>query len=531
MRAALLALPLAAFLLTQPSPAHGAAFTVNNTLDAVDATPGNGICADATGACTLRAAIMEANALAGADTITLPLGTYTLAIPGPGEDAAATGDLDIDSTVTITGAGASSTIIDGGDLDRVIHSAPNGQVITVRITGVTVQGGRGAGGAGIFNGRFGLGLLELTDSTVRSNVATGGSGGGILNIGMVRLENVIIRNNDGAVSGGGIFNQGTITISGSSIRSNVANSTGGGIDSGGTAVITDTTIDGNTAGPGSGGGGGVYNFGTMELANSTVSSNSSDDWGGGLGNSGPLTLTNVTVSGNVAGAEGGGLWHHPIGSSTLLNVTINANTAATGGGIYSLAGAFLGVVTTKNTIVADNIATDCAGGVPITSLGHNLDSDGTCGLTGTGDLPGVDPLLGPLADNGGPTQTRALLVGSPAIDAGDNSGCPATDQRGVARPQGSACDIGAYEFQPASTPTPTAVPSPSPTAVPSPSPAATPAPTSTPGATPTPTLAPISLPPTGDGPPSSSAGMLAIALLIGVGAAVGASLRLMRRRS
>jgi hypothetical protein len=87
----------------------------------------------------------------------------------------------------------------------------------------------------------------------------------------------------------------------------------------------------------------------------------------------------------------------------------------------------------------------------IQSAGHNLDSDGSCFLTATGDLPKHNPLLGPLAFNGGPTETQALLAGSPAIDAGATDGCPQFDQRGVARPQGRACDIGAYERVPPTT--------------------------------------------------------------------------------
>src|SRR3989442_8077572 len=119
-------------------PASAASFTINSTVDAVDASPGDGVCAEATGACTLRAAIMETNALPGTDTITLPAGTYTLTIPGAGEDASATGDLDITDVLTISGAGADSTIIDGAHLDRVLHMSPTSfQGVDADITGVT----------------------------------------------------------------------------------------------------------------------------------------------------------------------------------------------------------------------------------------------------------------------------------------------------------------------------------------------------------------------------------------------------------
>ncbi len=439
-------------------PVYAVNFAVDSTADAVDANPGDGVCDDGAGRCTLRAAIQETNALAGPDIITLPAGTYTLSIPGADEDAAATGDLDITDDLTLTGAGRVTTVIDGGAIDRVIHSALDGQSITVTISGVSVENGRTSfsGGAGIFNGRFGLGLLELRSVFVRNNIVAGpgGSGGGIHNIGVVNLEDVIVHNNDGFVTGGGIFNQGTLTISASTVRDNVTNSTGGGIDSGGTATIIDSTISHNFAGLGAGGGGGINNFGTMEISNSTVNDNSSHDWGGGVANSGELALTNTTLSGNAAGTEGGGLRNHPLGTSTLTNVTISDNTAATGGGIFSLADpfAFGGSVALKNSLLAHNTPFNCSGGGPIISHGHNLDSGNTCNLAGLGDLSSTDPLLGPLADNGGPTETHALLVGSPAIDAGsDDCPPPATDQRGLPRPTDgdadgtSACDIGAYE--------------------------------------------------------------------------------------
>ena len=116
----------------------------------------------------------------------------------------------------------------------------------------------------------------------------------------------------------------------------------------------------------------------------------------------------------------------------------------TGGGLGDCL-PLVATFTLKNTIVANNTPGGDCGNTEVTSEGHNLDSDGTCGLSGPGDQSATDPQLGALRDNGGPTFTRALLPGSPAIDAGEDVGCPATDQRGVPRPQGPACDIGAYE--------------------------------------------------------------------------------------
>ncbi len=156
------------------------------------------------------------------------------------------------------------------------------------------------------------------------------------------------------------------------------------------------------------------------LTDSTVSDNEAVDSGGGISNSRELTLTNSTVSGNTADDYGGGIGNN-VGTASLKNTIVANNTAA--------------------------IDNDCTG--MINSNGYNLDSDGTCNLTGPGDLPNTNPNLGPLADNGGSTQNHALLAGSPAIDAGSPD-CPppATDQRGVVRPQGVACDIGAFELKP-----------------------------------------------------------------------------------
>jgi len=276
-------------------------------------------------------------------------------------------------------------------------------------------------------------------------------------------------------------------------------------------------VSGNNADKG---GGILNNSGTVTITGSTISGNFASDKGGGILHTGTtMTLTNSTVSGNTADGvnadDGGGgiLVRQPI---TLNNVTVANNTAALdGGGIFNSGG---GATTTlSNTIIANNNAEDCVADInAIVSSGNNLDSDNTCGL-GSGDHPGVDPLLGALAGNGGATQTHALGAGSPAIDA-IAAGCPppATDQRGITRPQdgdsdgSAACDIGAYEFQVPATPTPA------------------------PG---TPTLAPATatpaaLPPTGDG--SGDGGSVSTTwLVVGAIAALGAAtvgLRVTRAR-
>ena len=373
--------------------ALGAEFTVDSTADVVDANIGDGVCDDGAGNCTLRGAIQEANALGGADTITVPPGTYFIAL----------GDLDIAGDLTINGSGAIDTIIDGGALDRVlrIHFG------TVVITGVTVQNGN-----------------------------TSGEGGGIINFGALTLTDSTVTGNSTIESGGGIWNGDSVTL-----------------------TLTNSNVSGNTAKL----GGGIVNFrGTVNVENSTVSANTggSDGGGGILNNGGPMTLTNSTVSGNSSDSIGGGIYNTGDSTLTVINSNVSGNTAdGSGGGVYNGSG------TTElvNTIIAMNSAAgtgpDCSGSH--TSLGYNLIGDTTdCQfIATTGDLVGdganpIDPLLGPLQDNGGPTFTHALITSSPAIDAIPVADCNdtlgeavTTDQRGVLRPQGSACDIGSYELE------------------------------------------------------------------------------------
>jgi len=167
--------------------------------------------------------------------------------------------------------------------------------------------------------------------------------------------------------------------------------------------------------------------------------------GDGVANNGTLTINNSTISGNQ-GLYGGGIDNY--GTLKINNSTISGNRAKVGGGIS-------GPATLQNSIVANNSGGNCSG--PITSKGYNLSSDGSCSLNGPGDMQNTDPLLGPLQNNGGPTQTQALLPGSRAIDAGNPSDCTdgqghllKTDQRGMPRPNKEdtgGCDMGAYERQ------------------------------------------------------------------------------------
>jgi CSLREA domain-containing protein len=255
-----------------------------------------------------------------------------------------------------------------------------------------------------------------------------------------------------------------VTISGLTIANGI-NDRGGGILNSGTLTLTDSTLSGNAAFAVSGliVGGGIYNvFGTVTITNSTISANRAISSGGGIYNVGPgtATITNSTISGNnVTGGPGGGIFNEVDGSTvTITNSTIFGNTAAPGsdgGGIWNGS-----TVNARNTIIAKNTAVggpDFKG--PLTSQGYNLIGN-TSGTTITGDATGnqlnVDPKLGPLQDNGGPTFTHALLSGSTAIEGGDSSGSN-TDQRGFTRPVdtpaitnaagGDGSDIGAYEVQ------------------------------------------------------------------------------------
>ncbi len=248
----------------------------------------------------------------------------------------------------------------------------------------------------------------------------------------------------------GVGSVATVSISqltftgGRTNRSGTAGN-GAGLANLGTLTLTDCTISGNTAAVADGGA--LYNRGTVTLTNCTISGNTASN-GGALYNRGTATLTNCTISGNTASSNlVGGLQN--VSTVTLTNCTISGNGAY---GLVNIAGETANLI---NTIVAGNgvgtpFVPDVIG--PVTSLGHNLigltdDSTGwvASDLTGTLSSP-LDPQLGPLADNGGPTQTMALLTGSPAIDTGaSGAGIPTTDQRGYSRIDGSV-DIGAFEL-------------------------------------------------------------------------------------
>ncbi|HZH03025.1 MAG TPA: choice-of-anchor Q domain-containing protein [Myxococcaceae bacterium] len=390
-------------------------YQVDSTADSVDANPGDDVCKDAQGRCTLRAAIMEANAKPSAERIELPAGTYRLTLPA----AQGGGPLVIENSVTLRGASASSTVIDAAAVSYdggqgCPASGPERRVLlinggTVALSYLTLQGGLAQNGGGIYVDR---GQLEITDAVIRRNVAFTGGGGLLNRRGVVRVRRTsVVENCAVGAFGGGLNNQsnGELWVYESLIARNHSNRAGG-----------------------------IRNDGQLNLRSTTVSGNYVDSPSagtGGISQNGFAVLNSVTVANNVGIGTDEGSFR--------------------GGGIQTSSGR---ITVVKNTIIASNDGkggpNDCVGQLTSDSR-HNLigDTQG-CSLPAltTSYLLNVDPQLGALAFNGGPTQTHALLKGSPARESAyafpppAADACEAHDQRGVPRPQGKGrCDMGAFE--------------------------------------------------------------------------------------
>ncbi len=304
------------------------------------------------------------------------------------------------------------------------------------------------------------GTVAMSGLTVADGAAVGGElGGGIANNGDLSLTDLVVTGNSSAAvpngifnSGGGIDNQGQMTITDCVVSGNTSPGGGGGIQNRGALTVADSTLTGNSAGYG---GGGIANLGTMTVESSTFSGNSAGNTGGAIWTfdsmayNGQTLVVSCTFNGNSA--TSGGALSSNMGNVTLSSSTISGNTAsADGGGIVGDVGQL------ANTLIAGNQAAsapDLSGTVG-EDQGNNLIGDGDGGsgfvasdLVGTAAQP-IDPLLGPLQDNGGPMPTMALLPGSPAIDAGDNAATPGLyDQRGPGYPRivNGTIDIGAFE--------------------------------------------------------------------------------------
>lgn len=451
---------------------------------------------------SLRAAIERANLDPGPDAITFTpdlTGAITLATALP----------ELTSAITLTGPGAALlSITRGSGLDtpefRILTIAAGADV---SLSGVTLSGGRvRTTGAGLLNaGTLRLDQVVVTANTVRVPLfEQGPGGGGISNTGSLTIQrsqiqdNLVVADGSGPTGGGGILNTGELTIEESRIARNQAFSWGGGIRNSGTLRLVRSTLEANGAGAvqgafnfgSDGSGGGISNSGTLTIVESTLGRNSARpgafigrwgaSYGGGIDNRGLVVIERSTLSDNHAGGRdgGGGTGLFNWGTAQIVNSTISAlsespaffglinsvgqlvitgsTVAANVGDVF--ASSLLRISgpgpldqdrsTIQNSILLNSFAegrTLVADPVAFQSLGHNLFSDQPTLPLDPTDRTQVDPRLGPLADNGGPTWTLALLPGSPALNAGAFDPALATDQRGVARPQGNRPDIGAFE--------------------------------------------------------------------------------------
>jgi hypothetical protein len=351
------------------------------------------------------------------------------------------------------------------------------------ISGNTVGGNSYGVGGGL---AFYSGSATITNSTISGNKINVGSfswGGGIFNNGTMTIDQSTISKNQARGEnysyGGGIVNGnftigGALTITNSIISGNKANgrlSRGGGIWTGATMTVQNSTVSHNDAGVYLGSGGGIANksyYDPVTIEKSTISGNDAKGergFGGGITSYGPLTIENSTISGNGArGKYGSGAGIANRAALTIKNGTISNNRAGSkfgyGGGIVMNGG----TLTLERSLISGNKAgvgpeVDNSYGSTVTADDYNLfGANGASGVTGvtlgsTDIVPGpgvtVSGILGPLRDNGGPTETHALKAGSPAVNAipSADPDCTGSDQRGISRPQGAGCDIGAFELQ------------------------------------------------------------------------------------
>ncbi len=367
-------------------------FAATRTVDRTDDTADNA-CTSVANDCSLRGAIIGS---ASGDNIDIPAGTYVL-----------NSQIHFITALTLNGAGAMSTIIDGNSpTDRIfILDFPANPLI---FNNLTFQNGSGGNGGAVETYSA---SVTFNNCRFKGNRATTGAGGVIrVAAGTLTITNSTFENNQSDCAGGAIRNLGTLNVSQSSF-------------------VNNTYINSGCA------GGAISSFGP-----------------------GTTTLTNVTISGNTVPNEGGAIetdHNLTILNSTITNI-VSLDTSGWGSAIFHHG---LSIISLKNTIVAGNRAnntmiadTDIGADIPpntaiVNSQGYNLIGTPTTGITHgvNGDLINPNPGLGGLTTAANGTQYHPLLLGSPAINTGTNTGCPATDQLGTPRPQSIFCDIGAYE--------------------------------------------------------------------------------------
>ena len=469
------------------TPVQAATITVNSVADTSQANPNT---------CTLRDAIIAANfdstligsscdAGSGADTIELEGGTIILSDELP----------TIESNVTINGPGQEALFIDGASLHR--HFTLFESSAALHLNDLTLKNGFDSQGGAIYarNGSVSISnstlssniasneggaiyayggsvSISISNSTLSSNIASNDGGAIYAFSGSVSISNSTLSNNS-ADSGGAIYayrgSSVSISISNSTLSSNIASNEGGAIYAfSGSVSISNSTLSNNSANS----GGAIYAYGgSVSISNSTLSGNSVSFEGGAINaqSISNTSISNSTLSGNRASRSGGAIFAAGFGydgpSIIISNSTLSGNSAAFGGGVYARNNSSISVsnsilsgnmgntsfveiaissnssISTNNSIFSSSNTTSAEAFVnfdPIASSATNLNLS-----SDAGNVP-LAQIREPLANNGGITQTHKLPSGSPAIDAGSNTSCPATDQRGVSRNDGR-CDIGAYE--------------------------------------------------------------------------------------
>lgn len=419
---------------------------------------------------SLRAAFDTANTDGDDTEIVLAAGeTYVLDICAD-DDTNVGGDLDHTSTDALTITGNGATIEQTCTGRRVIDNDASG---AISLSDVTITGGTEDDDGGGLSSEDG-GDVTITSSTFTENSSDEDGGAVAVDDGAdLTVTGSTFTDNDAAEDGGAIHdddtNGGTLDIDSSTFARNSALFSGGAVYNGelGTATVSFTVFDDNEAI----GDAGAFDNGAgtrTTITHSSFVGNESAQEGAAIENDsafqdvpgGDLDLVNSTFSDNAAP---GGVIDVGVGAETdLVNVTVTANETEIGALTTLNPDEADGTLRLFNTIVANQVSGgDCALSEGITSLGYNIDSDDTCNLTAAGDQPSTDPVLGALADNGGPTRTHLPQTGSPAIDTGGNDGCPADDQRTITRPQNATglpeaiCDIGAVEVEAPPPPTTT----------------------------------------------------------------------------